>query len=122
LADLRGKIVVLNFWATWCPPCRAETPAFVQLQKEFEGQGVQFVGVSVDESATPVQSFVEEFGVEYPIAVDDGTVEPLYKDITGYPTTYLINRRGEIERYMPGALSRERLQPELWAMLEKDLD
>lgn len=119
LSDLRGQIVVLNFWATWCAPCRKETPAFVELHQEFEEQGVQFIGVSVDEFSADVRSFVEEFGVTYPIGIDDGRVQPRYKEITGYPTTYLINRRGQIEQYMPGALSREALRPVLEQMLQR---
>lgn len=120
ISDLRGKIVVLNFWATWCAPCRAETPALVELDREFGSRGVQFVGVSVDELETPVRSFVDEFGIRYPIIRDDGAAQAGYREITGYPTTYLINRRGKIERFMPGVLSEKNLRSVLEDMLTDD--
>jgi peroxiredoxin len=120
LSDLRGKVVVLNFWATWCPPCREEVPDFIALQDELRDRDVVFVGVSVDEDGfAAVRPFAEAFGINYPLVIDDGTVSPQYEGITGLPTTYLINRRGEIEHYMPGALSEAALRPALVALLDE---
>ncbi len=121
LSDDRGKIVVLNVWATWCAPCRKETPDFVKLQREFAAAGVQFIGVSIDEEGFDVvRPFAEEFQVNYPLVVDDGTFQSLYREITAVPTTFLINRIGEIWAYMPGALSLESLRPILSMILEKE--
>jgi peroxiredoxin len=119
ISDLRGKIVVLNFWATWCAPCRAETPDLVELDREFRSRGVQFLGVSVDELETPVRAFVQEFGIRYPIIRDDGAAQSGYREITGYPTTYLINRQGEIEKFMPGVVSKSDLRSVLQDMLKE---
>lgn len=122
LSDLRGRIVVLNFWATWCAPCRIETPEFVALQEVFKNWGVQFVGLSVDEEGFDVvRPFAEAYGINYPVVVDDGTVAARYEGITGYPTTYLINRRGEITHYMPGMLTQETLRPVLVELLEAEV-
>ncbi len=118
LSDYRGKIVVLNFWATWCAPCREEMPAFVGIQEEFRSQGVQFIGVSIDTGGFEVVGpFGAEFDVNYPLVLDDGTVDKSYEGNTGVPTTYLINRKGQIWLYMPGALSRASLIPALRQML-----
>ncbi|GMQ81182.1 MAG: hypothetical protein BMS9Abin05_0613 [Rhodothermia bacterium] len=121
LSDYRGKIVVLNIWATWCAPCREEMPAFVSMQKQFRSQGIQFIGVSIDAGGWEVVGpFAAEFNVNYPIVLDDGTVDNSYEGNTGVPTTYLINRKGQIWRYMPGALSRAALIPALRFMLEAE--
>jgi len=123
LSDQLGKIVVLNFWATWCGPCREETPAFVKLHTELKDQGVQFIGLSIDEEGFDiVRPFVEEFGVTYPIVVDDGSVKPRYKEVVGMPTTFILNKNGEIEKYMAGAVSYERLRSVLLRMLRKDVE
>ncbi len=118
LSDYRGKIVVLNIWATWCAPCREEMPAFVSMQEQFRSQGVQFIGVSIDTGGFEVVGpFGAEFNVNYPLVIDDGTVDNSYEGNTGVPTTYLINRKGQIWMYMPGALSRAALIPALRQML-----
>jgi cytochrome c biogenesis protein CcmG/thiol:disulfide interchange protein DsbE len=119
LSDYRGRIVVLNVWATWCAPCRKEMPDFVQLQDEFRPYAVQFIGVSIDSGGWEVvRPFGAEFNVNYPLLLDDGTVYGTYEGSTGVPTTYLINRDGQIWRYMPGALTRETLARALSYMIE----
>lgn len=118
LSDLRGQVVVLNFWATWCAPCREEIPAFVRLQDDYRSRGVAFVGVSLDEEgAAVVRPFAEAFGINYPIAFDDGAVARQYEGSAGLPTTYFITREGRIRRYMPGALSYEAAVPVLEELL-----
>ncbi|NNL47085.1 MAG: TlpA family protein disulfide reductase [Acidimicrobiia bacterium] len=119
LSDYRGKIVVLNIWATWCAPCRKEMPDFVSIQDELGPYGVQFIGVSIDGGGFEVIApFAAEFNVNYPLVLDDGSVYDSYEGSTGVPTTYLINRSGQIWHYMPGALSRNMLLPALRLMLE----
>ena len=108
LSDLRGKVVAVNFWATWCAPCREEVPALVRLQDEYRRRGVVIVGVSIDEEGPAVvRPFAEEFGINYPVVFDDGTVMRRYEGAAALPTTYFITRRGRIRRYMPGALTYE---------------
>ena len=105
-----GKVVVLNFWATWCPPCRAETPAFVELQEKYRAAGVQFVGVAIDEK-DKVQDFIDTYGVTYPILVGDQNAIEIAK---GYgnrfgalPYTVIINRQGNIHFVQRGGLQRD---------------
>lgn len=102
LSDLRGKVVVLNFWATWCPPCVEETPSLNKLQKHIESRGGIVLGVSVDEDPTAYEKFLKDQGVVFPtfreptrkVALDYGT--PVY------PDTYIIDRRGKIARKFYG--------------------
>lgn len=112
LSDHRGSVVVLNIWATWCPPCREEIPDFMELQEEMGDEGVLFLGVSIDDEGWEVvEPFVNEMQINYPQVVDDGTVVNLYGPIVGVPMTFLINREGYVEGYAPGMLHKDRLQP-----------
>ncbi len=105
LSEHRGEVVVLNFWATWCPPCRAEIPGFIALQRELEDQGVRFVGVALDEEGFDVvQPYAESRGINYRVVVDDGRVARLYGGITTVPTTLLIDRHGRIRYRHEGLL------------------
>jgi cytochrome c biogenesis protein CcmG/thiol:disulfide interchange protein DsbE len=98
LSDLRGKVVVLNFWATWCPPCIEETPALNKLQKHIESRGGVVLGVSVDEDAAAYDKFLKDYDVIFPtfreptrkVALDYGTPT--------FPDTYIIDRHGKIVR------------------------
>ena len=97
LADLRGKVVLVNFWATWCPPCRREIPYLISLNNKYHKKGVMFVGVAIDEDEDTVKEFVDQVGVNYKILLDSQgrTVGPLYK-VGPIPQTYLIDRKGKI--------------------------
>jgi len=118
LSEHRGTVVVINFWATWCPPCREEIPEFVELQTEMEGE-VLFVGVSMDKGdPEKVRSFAEEFGINYPIVIDDGTVSEKHGPISGIPTTFLVDREGSARLQAMGQLTKESLRPVLQALAE----
>lgn len=120
LSDLRGKVVVLNIWATWCPPCRKEIPDFIDLQKELGSKGLQIIGVSVDQQGMAVvKPFVKEHGMNYPVMVDNGIIEHEYGPIKYVPTTFVIDREGYIQGYAPGMLTKEILKPILIKMLNK---
>jgi peroxiredoxin len=96
LSDYEGKVVVLDLWATWCPPCRQEIPFLVQLYEEFKDQGLVVVGVGLDQGgAGTLKPFVDENGVTYPILVGDRDVQGAY-GVTGIPTTFVIGRDGRI--------------------------
>jgi peroxiredoxin len=119
LSDHRGKVVLLNFWATWCAPCLKEIPDFVALQEELGERGLLIAGVSLDKGGWDVvQPFVERLSVNYPIMIDDGSAERAYGEIRIMPTSFLINREGIIEVFAPGLLTREELRPILLDMLD----
>ena len=120
LSKHKGKVVVLNIWATWCPPCRKEIPDFIEIQKEMRDEGVLFVGVSVDiEGWEVVRPFAKDYGINYPLVVDDGTVSQKYGPFRGIPTTFIINKKGEIEYVAPGMVNREVLEPALKKLVNR---
>jgi thiol-disulfide isomerase/thioredoxin len=107
LSSLRGKAVLLNFWATWCGPCKIEMPWFVELQKEYGSQGLQIVGVAMDDSSTQeIQNFVKEMGVNYPVLIGKEAVGQAYGGVDVLPTTFFIDRDGKIVAREFGLQSR----------------
>lgn len=111
LADHRGEVVVLNFWATWCVPCLAEMPEFVRLQDELRDQGVQFVGVSQDEGGLDeIRPFAERLQVNYPLLPDpELDISAQFGGVPVLPTTFILNREGAIHASTYGLLSRTEL-------------
>jgi peroxiredoxin len=105
-----GSVIVLNFWATWCPPCRKETPMFVELQESLGERGLQFVGVAIDDAAK-VQDFMDTYGVNYPMMIgseDAIEVAKKYGNKFGaLPYTVIIDRQGTIAHVTRGELKRE---------------
>ena len=104
-ADLAGKIVVIDFWATWCPPCRAEIPGYVELQEAFDDKGVVFVGVSLDQGPdadAKVRKFIEEYKINYPIVIGDMGIVEAFGGVESIPTTFVIDRAGQIVRRKVG--------------------
>ena len=97
LNDLRGKVVLLNFFATWCAPCIQETPDFVRLHGKFKAQGFEIVGIGMDmEGAAALAPFVKRFAIPYPILVGTRKVVVDYGEIKGVPTSFFIDRQGYI--------------------------
>ncbi len=97
LLDLRGKVVVLNFWATWCPPCREEIPDLIQLHNKYAQQGLIVLGVSLDEEGVEgVKSFAKKNNISYPIVMGNQTLAGAYGGIRAIPATFIINREGKI--------------------------
>jgi peroxiredoxin len=98
LSDYKGKAVLLNFWATWCQPCKIEMPWFAELQKQYGPEGLQVVGIAVDEDSTPddLKQFAGKLGVNYPILVGKESVEDQYGGVQFLPATLYINREGMI--------------------------
>src|ERR1700733_13575868 len=95
LSDFKGKVVILDFWATWCPPCRAEIPGFIDLQKKYQDQGLIIVGVSMNDGGVDtVKSFVQKMGMNYPVVMSDTNVVSAYGNIEAIPTTFIIDRTG----------------------------
>jgi thiol-disulfide isomerase/thioredoxin len=103
LSDHIGKVVLLDFWATWCGPCQIEIPGFVKLQERYRDQGLVVIGISLDDSPEPVREFYRAFRMNYPVAMSDERVTELYGGIFGLPTTFLIGRDGRIYSKHMGA-------------------
>lgn len=121
LDEHRGNVVVLNFWATWCPPCRREIPDFVKLQRKYGNQGLQFVGVALQPEAEvdAVETFAEQVSINYPVGLDDGTIAQQYGGVRSLPTTFLIGPEGKVRERFAGIASRSRLHAELEDLLEE---
>ncbi|HZZ40629.1 MAG TPA: TlpA disulfide reductase family protein [Acidobacteriaceae bacterium] len=117
LAGLRGKVVLLNFWATWCAPCRLEMPRFIDWQKQYGPEGLQIVGVSIDDDATPVRPLIEKLHVNYPILMGDAQLGERYGGVLGVPVTFLIDRRGMVRARIDGAADLPTLEKQLRQIL-----
>lgn len=105
LAQWRGKVLVVNFWASWCPPCRAEIPGFIDLQKKYQGRGLTFVGIAED-SADKAGAFAKKIGVNYPVLVDENAS---VLNLSGLPYTVVFDRKGEVVATHVGAWPEEEL-------------
>lgn len=114
LADYRGRVVVLNLWGTWCPPCRREIPDLVELQRRLEGEDATVVGLAVD-SGTPeeVMDFAREFGVNYPIWLGDSRTVVREYEALGFPTTFIIDRDGVLRKRYLGPQTADALMEDL---------
>jgi peroxiredoxin len=113
LSDLRGRVVILNFWATWCAPCRQEMPEFVRIYSAKQGQGLEIVAVDLQEAESQVQGFVDEFGMRFPILFDrSGEVARTYR-VNQLPVTLIIDRDGVVRAAKYGPVTPEFLQAEL---------
>ena len=116
LTDHRGEVVLLNFWATWCPPCREETPGLVRLSKSYPQNELDVVGVSMDEGGLAlVRGFVSQFKIPYTIAVPD----ELPLTVQGLPTTLLIDKQGRVAKTYVGGASERVFRTDVDALLHE---
>ena len=118
LANFKGKVILLDFWATWCGPCRMEIPGFVVLQDKYRDQGFQVVGVSMDDGPEPVRDFYREFKMNYPVAMGDDKLGELYGGILGLPTSLIIGRDGRIYAKHVGASDISIFEEEIKTLLQ----
>jgi thiol-disulfide isomerase/thioredoxin len=117
MVDHRGEVVLVNYWATWCGPCREETPGLVRLSRELGPKGLAVVGVSVDEgSRGKVQQFVDEFHVNYPVAVQ-GPMSQMARGMAGVPTTILVDRQGKVAKTYIGAVEERDFRKDVQVLL-----
>ena len=120
LAGLEGRVVVLNFWASWCGPCRLEMPDFQKAWEEHQEQGVVFMGIAVDDTASEASKFAEQVGVTYPLALDTtGDVARAYR-IRAVPSTYFIDREGRLATTLSGLANQGALRIFLRGQVGKD--
>jgi cytochrome c biogenesis protein CcmG, thiol:disulfide interchange protein DsbE len=117
LSDYRGKVVLLDFWATWCDPCRDEIPRFVALQEKYRDRGFQIIGISIDDSPEPVRQFQQQFRMNYPIVMGNAKVAELYGGILGLPVAFLIGPDGRIAAKHLGATDVSVFEKEIVSML-----
>lgn len=114
LSDYRGKVVLLNFWATWCGPCTVEIPWFVEFERRYKDQGFAVLGVSMDEDGWEVvRPFMSRLRINYRVLMGNGEVARLYGGVDSLPTTFLIDREGKIVKVHVGLVSQSRYENEL---------
>ena len=117
LADHKGKVILVNFWATWCPPCLAEIPEFIKVYNEKKGEGFVILGVSTDDTADQLKAFASEKKVTYPLLLITPEVEDAYGPLFGLPTSILIARDGSVCKRHFGPMSKEQLEQEIKPLL-----
>jgi peroxiredoxin len=111
LSDFRGKAVLLNFWATWCAPCKIEMPWFVDLQKQYASQGLQVLGVAMDDSGEEtISKFAQQMGVNYPVLIGKEAVGDAYGGVEFLPTTFIIDRQGKVVDRVFGLVGRSEFE------------
>lgn len=103
LKEYRGKVVLLNFWATWCAPCQVELPKFDGWQKNYGAQGLQVLAVSMDDNESPVRRTMHRMRLDFPVVMGDAQLGEAYGGVLGLPVTYLIDREGRIVAEFKGA-------------------
>ena len=118
-ADLRGKVVLINFWASWCAPCRKEMPLLVQAARRYRDRGFEVVAINIQEDRDRVSRFVGEFELDFPVLIDSaGDVTQQYR-VQGLPTSYLIDREGVVRERKIGEYSRADLVATIERLLEQ---
>ena len=117
LTDFKGKVVLLNFWATWCGPCKSEIPSFVELYSKYKDKGLAILGVSIDDSPAQLQAFMKEYRMNYPVLQMKPEFEDFWGPFYGYPTTFVIARDGSICTKHLGPVSKDEGEREIKALL-----
>jgi cytochrome c biogenesis protein CcmG/thiol:disulfide interchange protein DsbE len=117
LSAFRRKVVLLNFWATWCGPCLAEMPIFAAWQRRYGTEGFQVIAVSMDDSARPVIAAVFRMKLNYPVVMGDARLGAAYGGVLGLPLTFLIDREGALRARFQGS-SLSRIQGEMQRLLQ----
>jgi peroxiredoxin len=118
LSDYKGKVVLLNFWATWCPPCRAEMPGLIKMQRQFQSRGLQVIGITYPpEKVGEVRRFIRKLGVNYPVALGTKETKALFDESETLPVTIIIDRRGKILEHIEGILLPEEFEQKIKPLL-----
>ena len=120
LTDYAGKAVLVNFWATWCGPCKAELPDLVEFQNEYGGENFTIVGISMDQiGPAAVKKFAQQWGLNYPIVMGNLDVVAAYGNFRGIPATFLLNSRHEKVKQYIGAVTKAQLTADLKSMIDE---
>ena len=119
LASFRGKVVLLDFWATWCAPCQVEMPYFAQWQRQYGSQGLQVIGISMDDDPALARALCAKLKLNYPVAMGDEKVGHLYGGVLGLPLTFLIDRSGQVRARFQGEPDLKAVEAQLKALLSR---
>jgi thiol-disulfide isomerase/thioredoxin len=119
--DLKGKVVLVNFWATWCPPCRAEVPELIALQKKL-GDKLQIIGISEDDSIDDVHKYIEKMGINYPVVMSTSEIVQAYGGVAALPTTFVVDPEGKVVQRHLGLLDAENTEAEVRALTGMPVD
>jgi thiol-disulfide isomerase/thioredoxin len=115
----KGKVVILNLWATWCPPCRKEIPGFINLYNKHKGSGLEIIGIAFDENgAEVVPSFIKKMGINYPVYLGGGDIAEAH-DLQAYPTTIVYGKNGKVSNKHIGFVSEKEFDDEISILLKK---
>ncbi len=119
LSNYKGKVVLLNFWATWCPPCRAEMPDLIKIQRQYRSFGLQVIGITYPpEQIGEVQQFTKKLGVNYPIALGTKETKALFDQTETLPLTIIIDRQGNVHERIEGILLPEEFEQKIKPLLQ----
>ena len=120
LSQFRGKVIILDFWATWCIPCKEEIPGFIELQKKYGDRGLQIVGVSVDDTMNQAKKYATEIKMNYPVLLAEGKEDILkaYDPIKGIPVSIIIDREGRIAMRHEGIAKMDVFEKEILPLLQ----
>lgn len=119
LENNKGKIVILDLWATWCPPCRKEIPGFINLYNKYLGKGVEILGIAFDENGSEVvPPFIKKMGINYPVYLDGGDIAQAY-DLHAYPTTIIYGKDGKVANKHIGFVSEKEFDDKIGELLKK---
>ncbi|MDT5270500.1 MAG: hypothetical protein QOH49_2686 [Acidobacteriota bacterium] len=119
LSDYKGKVVLLNFWATWCPPCRAEMPDLVKMQREYKSRGLQVIGVTYPpETVSEVRRFIRKLRINYPVALGTKETKGLFDQGETLPLTIIIDREGNVRDRIEGILLSEEFEQKIKPLLK----
>lgn len=128
LSDLKGKVVILDFWATWCPPCRKGVPDLVELKKEYKDKGVEIVGISLDAitrngtTVNDVGPFMKSYKINYPIVRGDQNIVYSFGNINSIPTTFVLDKEGRVIAKYAGLVPKETLINNIKSILDNTYD
>jgi len=119
LAEYAGNVILLDFWATWCAPCRVEIPGFIEMIEDYGPQGFSVLGVSIDDPPDALQRYAEELGMNYPVLIGDGRddIKSEYGPLIGFPTSFIIGRDGMICHRHIGFTPKARFVADIEALL-----
>lgn len=117
LSAYRGKVVLLDFWATWCYPCREEIPRFVELQEKYGNQGLQVIGISMDDEPEPVREFYQRYKMNYPVVMGNAKTGERYGGVLGLPIAFIIGRDGRMYSKHIGATDLSVFEKEIASLL-----